>query len=145
MADPKNFWERVEDGWKEWYRQEGNVLRDIYKGSMVESFVESDSFLDFAGGMYSSIQGARQKSSAGASSMPKAGSRRSSAGKSVSPGTFTAGKASLGYTPRVDAAVAKISQSRSPSIQATYQRLQSQRSRGPLIGVEEPLIKVRRS
>lgn len=149
MAQEKNFWERMEDGWKEWYRQEDNVLRDIYQGSVVEGILESQSFIDAATAFGTSlISGGAGGASAdpNAPSMPSAGKgRRTTTGKSTTPGTFRAGKTDLGYTARVDAAVAKMSQSRSPSIQATYQRLQSQRARGPLIGLEAPEIRVRRT
>ena len=147
MAQENNFWERMEDGWKEWYRQEDNTLRNVYKGSVVEGIVESQSFIDAATAFGTSLMGSSTGTSTNpnAPSMPGAGKgRRTTTGKSASPGTFRAGKTDLGYTARVDSAVSKMTQSRSPSIQATYQRLQGQRARGPLIGLEAPEIRVRR-
>lgn len=147
----KSFWERMEDNWKDYYRTgsyaEGSWLRTQYKDSFAESFLGSGNIGAMAGSVYSMMQDSRSGSGGKSSQqkMPKAGNRRTSAGKSVAAGTFKAGKVDLGYTARVDEAIRKLSTSRTPEIAATYRRLNAKKSRGPLISLESPEIRVRRS
>lgn len=136
MAE-KTFWERVEDDWKELY--EDSVAQTVVRGA--NSFLESGAAQSFISGATAYMEGTAG-SSAQQGRMPKAGSKRTTAGKSTSPGTFKAGSANLGYTPRVKAAASKLSQARTPELAATYKRLTAKRSRGPLIQVAPAQIKV---